>query len=232
MMKKLLTVVLLIALVATPVASFAKKKSEIPQTTVEGLVLVPDTKDIAFVWAEPGADLSQYDRIHLVEPEVAFKKNWQKNQNRGSASRLNKVTSSDMERIKKDVAALFMEVFTEELTAGGYTLTEERAEDVLLVTPAIIDLYVSAPDIQSSARNNSYTTSAGSMTLYMKLYDSETDDLLAKALDPTSDRDTGIMQWSTSVSNRAAARRMMKPWAEALRGGLDESRRVTSQDQE
>ena len=231
-MKKLLIVVLLVALVATPVASFAKKKSEIPQTTVEGLVLVPDTKEIAFVWAEPGADLSQYKRIHLVEPEVAFKKNWQRDQNRSSADRLNKVTSRDMERIKKDVAALFMEVFTEELTTGGYTLTGERAEDVLLITPAIIDLYVTAPDTQSAARSNSYSTSAGSMTLFMKLYDSETGDLLAKALDPTSDRDAGHMQWSTSVSNRAAARRMMKPWAEALRGGLDESRRVTSQDKE
>jgi len=231
-MKNLLTVVLLIALVATPVASFAKKKSEIPQTTVEGLVLVPDTKEIAFVWAEPGVDLSQYNRIHLVEPEVAFKKNWQRDQNRSSADRLNKVSSSDMERIKKDVAALFMEVFTEELAAGGYTLTTERAEDVLLITPAIIDLYVTAPDTRSSSRGNSYSTSAGSMTLYMKLYDSETDDLLAKALDPTSDRDTGMMQWSTSVSNRAAAKRMMKPWAEALRGGLDESRRVTGQGQE
>jgi hypothetical protein len=231
-MKKLLTVVLLITLVTTPVASFAKKKSEIPQTTVEGLVLVPDTKDIAFVWAEPGADLSQYKRILLVEPAVAFKKNWQRDQNRSSADRLNKVSSSDMERIKKDVAALFMEVFTEELTAGGYTLTGERAEDVLLVTPAIIDLDVNAPDTRSASRGNSYSTSAGSMTLYMKLYDSETDDLLAKALDPTSDRDSGMMQWSTSVSNRAAARRMMKPWAEALLGGLDESRRVTSQDKE
>jgi hypothetical protein len=136
-----------------------------------------------------------------------------------------------MERIKKDVAALFMEVFTEELTAGGYTLTEERAEDVLLVRPAIIDLYVTAPDTQSAGRSNSFSTTAGSMTLYMKLFDSETDDLLAKALDPTSDRDAGRMEWSTSVSNRAAARRMMKPWAEALRGGLDESRRATSQDQ-
>ncbi|RLA37006.1 MAG: hypothetical protein DRR15_03315 [Gammaproteobacteria bacterium] len=86
--------------------------------------------------------------------------------------------------------------------------------------------------MQSSSRNNSYSTTAGSMTLYMKLYDSETGDLLAKALDPTSDRDNGMMQWSTSTSNRAAARRMMKPWAEALRGGLDESRRVTSQDKE
>ena len=61
----------------------------------------------------------------------------------------------------------------------------------------------------------------------MELYDSQTDDLLAKALDPTGDRNSAHMQWQTSVSNKAAARRMMKPWAEALRKGLDRSREVT-----
>jgi hypothetical protein len=221
-MKKLLIILCLLVLVATPVASFAKKKSEIPQTTIEGLELVPDTKGIAMVWAEPGADLSQYNRVYLVKPFVAFKKDWQKQINRGT--RAARIRTSDMERIKKAVSDLFMEVFTEELEAGGYTLTQERAEDVLIVKPAIIDLYVNAPDVQTSSRNYTFTTSAGSMTLYLELYDSETDDLLAKALDPTGDRDKGIMQWQSGMQNKVAAKRMMKPWARALREGLDESR--------
>jgi hypothetical protein len=50
-MKKLLVILCMVVLVAAPVASFAKKKSEIPQTTIEGLVLVPDTTGIAMVWA-------------------------------------------------------------------------------------------------------------------------------------------------------------------------------------
>ena len=62
------------------------------------------------------------------------------------------------------------------------------------------------------------------MTLYLELYDSETDDLLAKALDPKADRDSGFMQWQSGPANRAAAKRMMKPWAEALRKGLDKAR--------
>ena len=59
---------------------------------------------------------------------------------------------------------------------------------------AIIDLDVNAPDVRSAGRSNTFTTSAGSMTLYVELYDSETDDLLAKALDPQADRDRGYMQ--------------------------------------
>ncbi len=111
-MKIFLLMLSIIILSSAPVATIAKNKKEIPEYTVEGLKLVPNTKNIALVWAEPGADLSQYDRVYLTEPYVAFKKNWKREQNRGSL----RVSSSDMERIKKNVSELFMEVFTEELT--------------------------------------------------------------------------------------------------------------------
>jgi len=225
-MKKILLILSVIILGTAPIETFAKKKTEIPEYTVEGLKLVPNTKNMALVWAEPGADLSQYDRVYLVEPYVAFKKNWKRDQNRGTL----RVNSSDMERIKKSVSELFMEIFTEELAKGGYTLANERAEDVLIVKPAIIDLDVQAPDVRTAGRVNTFTTSAGSMTLYLELYDSETDDLLAKALDAKADRDTGYMQWQTKVANRVAAKRIMQPWAEALRKGLDEARDANNQN--
>jgi hypothetical protein len=229
-MKKSLVFLSMLILAVVPFTTIAKNKAEIPEYTVEGLKLVPGTKDIAYVWAEEGADLSQYERIYLVEPGVAFKKNWQRDQNRSSVDLGSRVKTSDVERIKAKVKELFVEVFTEELAAGGYTMAEERAEDVLIVRPAILDLYITAPDIQSAGRSASFTTSAGSMTLYLELYDSVTDDLLAKALDPTSDRDNGMMQWQTGVANRAMAKRMMKPWAVALREGLDRARTQTGED--
>jgi hypothetical protein len=220
-MKKILMILSLIILGLVPVTSMAKEKKELPEYTVEGLQLVPNSKKMAVVYAEPGANLSQYKRVYLVDPYVAFKKNWQRDQNR---TYTNKVRTSDMDRIKIDVSKLFMEVFTEELEEGGYTLATERAEDVLIVKPAIINLDVTAPDIRSAGRVDTYTRSAGSMTLYLELYDSETDDLLAKALDGKGDRGDGFANWSTTVSNRAAGRRMMKPWAKALREALDEAR--------
>jgi len=206
----------------------AESKPDIPETTIEGLKLVQNTKQVAYVWAQPGADLSQYERVYIAEPLVAFRKNWQRDQNRGHI----KVGSSDMERIKNNVAGLFIEVLTEELGKGGYTLANERAEDVLLVRPAIIDLDITAPDVRTTARSQSFTTSAGAMTLYMELIDSETGDTLAKVLDRKADRDTGTLQWQTGPANRVAALRIMRPWAEALRGALDEAREVTHQEQE
>lgn len=225
-MRKVFLILSIVILGLVSLTTAAKSKNEIPEYTVEGLKLVPNTKDIALVWAEPGADLSQYARVYLTEPYVAFRKNWQRDQNRG----LIKVTGSDMERIKKNVSELFMEIFTEELEKGGYTLAYERAEDVLIVKPAIIDLDVKAPDVRTAGRTSTFTTSAGSMTLYLELYDSETGDLLAKALDAKADRDSGYMEWQTRAANYTAAKRIMKPWAEALRKGLDEARDVNNQN--
>jgi hypothetical protein len=225
---KFLLFLSILILGALPAAVWADSDSDVPQTTIEGLKLVENPKQMAYVWAQPGADLSQYERVYIAEPLVAFKKNWQRDQNRGHI----KVRSSDMERIKNNVAGLFIEVFTEELGKGGYTLANERAEDVLLVRPAIIDLDVTAPDVRSTARSQSYATSAGSMTLYVELIDSETGDMLAKALDRRADRDTGTLQWQTGPANRAAALRIIRPWAEALREALDEARELTRGEQD
>ena len=199
-------------------------KKDLPAVNDEGMQLIKNS-DLATVYADPGADLSVYKRIMLVDATVAFKKNWKRDQNRGNAL---KVKDRDMEKIQAAVADVFREVFTKELVDGGYEMTDAPGEDVLLVKPAIVDLDVSAPDIQSSAVTRSFSESAGEMTLNLELYDSVTNDKIAKATDRKQDRWRGRMEWRTSVSNRADARRMMQGWAEALRSALDEARTSTA----
>ena len=202
----------------------ALAKKSLPAVNDEGMELVKDS-DLATVYADPGADLSIYNRIWLQDATVAFKKNWQRDQNR--SNRL-KVRTEDMERIQEDVATLFREVFTEELLDGGYELVEEIGDDVLLVKPAIVDLDVTAPDIQRAGRTNSYSESAGEMTLNLELFDSLTGDKIAKATDRKRDYQRGYVEWRTRVSNRSDARRMMTSWAKALRSALDEARSATT----
>jgi hypothetical protein len=189
-------------------------------TTIEGLQLIDDTQ-LALVYAEPDIDLGQYQRIYLDAVHVAFKKNWKRDKNRSNSI---KITNNDMARIKSDLATLFHEVFSETLQEGGYELTTERADDVLLVLPAIINLDIAAPDIKSANRSHTFAESAGEMTLYMELHDSVTGDLIAKALDRQLDRRTGFFQWQSQVSNRAAAKRIMQVWANVLKEGLDDAR--------
>jgi len=65
--------------------------------------------------------------------------------------------------------------------------------------------------------------------LYLELYDSVTDDLIAKALDRQQDREIGYFQWQTTVRNRAAANRILKVWANVLKDGLDRARGITDE---
>ena len=216
--KVLFAMIILMVSITTLSPAWAKKN--LPAVNDEGMELVKDS-DLATVYADPGADLSIYTRILLQDATVAFKKNWQRNQNRGNHF---KVKTKDMERIQADVATLFREVFTKELIDGGYELVEEAGADVLKVVPAIVDLDVTAPDIQNASRTYSYSESAGEMTLNLELFDSITGDKIVKATDRKRDYRKGYVQWRTNVSNRADARRMMSSWAKALRSALDEAR--------
>ena len=216
---------ILTVMFALATSSSAWAKKSLPAVNDEGMELVKDTK-LATVYADPGADLGIYKRIWLEDATVAFKKNWKRDQNR---SRPLKVLDEDMERIKAEMATLFREVFTEELLDGGYELVEEAGDDVLRVKPAIIDLDVIAPDIQRTAgREYGYSESAGEMTLNLELFDSATGDKIVKATDRKRDYRRGYVEWRTSVSNRADARRLMRPWAKALRSTLDEARSATT----
>ena len=201
----------------------ALAKEELPQVTEEGLHLVQDSQ-LAVVYAKPDVDLSVYDRIYLVEASVAFRKNWRRDQNRSHL----KVSSRDMERIKSDLSELFHQVFAEKLSEGGYELTEELEDDVLIVRPAIVNLDVYSPDVSSPGRSYQVGTSAGHMTLYVELYDAPTNDLLGKAMDRKQDRDTGFATWQNKVSNRQAARRILQGWADVLVKALDEAHQAVS----
>jgi hypothetical protein len=217
--RRTLVLLALLMLVST---SLQAKKEELPEVTVEGLHRVPDSK-LAVVYADPGADLVPYKRVKLLDAYVAFRKNWERDQRRSAVSRTG-VSATDIERIKTTMAEEFRAVFTEVLESGGFPVVEETGEDVLLIRPAIVNLDPNAPDLRNAGRSYSYVTSAGEMTLYIELYDSQTGDLLAKAIDRKVDRDDGFYTWANSVSNKAAADRILKGWANILLDALNEAK--------
>jgi len=207
---------------ALSAASAIAKDEELPDVTEDGLHRVQDSK-MAIVYADPEANLSGYSKIQLLDAYVAFKKNWERDQRSGSANPL-RITSKDVENIKNRTAEEFKKVFSEVLEDGGYPVVAEAGDDVLLLRPAIVNLDVNAPDTMQAGRSRSYTQSAGEMTLYIELYDSVTGDLIAKALDRKVDRSSSYYTWTNSATNRAAADRIMKGWAEILLGALNEAK--------
>lgn len=208
---------LAVLLVASSCCIAAEERSDV---TIEGLQLVEDT-NLALVYAEPGVDFGRYNRIYLDDPYIAFKRHWQRNQNRTEAG---KVTADDMLKIKIELSSLFRDVFSTTLEDGGYELVFEAGEDVLRIKPAIINLDIVAPATSSPGISRSYSETAGEMTLYMEFYDSVSGDLIAKALDRQEDRKTGYFEWQNRVTNRAAANRILQVWANVLKEGLDDAR--------
>ena len=219
MNKTILMILTPLALSLLAYSSLAK--NDPPETSIEGLTLVEKDRR-GEIYADPDADWSEFSQIQLQPATVSFRKNWKRDQNRYDPF---KVKNQDIEKIKSGLSDLFHDVFTEELSAnGGYTMTESTGTDVMNIKPRIVDLDIAAPDTMRAGRSSSYTEQAGRMTLMLEIYDSLSGDLIAKVSHRQDAPRYGFIQWTTSVSNNAEARRMLQKWASALRVRLDEAR--------
>jgi hypothetical protein len=74
-----------------------------------------------------------------------------------------------------------------------------------------------------------YTANSGRMTLVLELRDSVTGELLARVVDTQSGRTSGTWNITNRVTNTADARRAITAWATALRRGLDDLYKRSSQ---
>jgi hypothetical protein len=206
------------AVALTPAAAASKS---LPETSPEGLTLVPKTK-VSAVYLREGATFGGYDKVMIIDCYVAFRKNWQRDHNRDSAVR---VSDADVTRIKTELADEFRKVFTAQLTAKGESVVSTPGSGVLLLRPAIINLDITAPDVPVAGRSRTFTASAGQATLFLELYDSVTGELLARAIDVKSANSMGgFISVTNGATNRAEAQRMLKRWADLLGTFLQNAR--------
>ena len=188
-------------------------------TEWDGLVRQPNTR-LNAVFLKPDAQVVAYRSVMLDPVQVSFDGNW--DPNRGTRSTAARLNADDIAAIKSDLAELFREIFRDELARGGYQLVDQPGPETLRVTPAIINLFINAPDTSAPGRTRTYTADSGRMTLVVELRDSETGTLLARAVDTQTGRSAGMWTITNRVTNTADARRAIGVWASALRRGLDE----------
>lgn len=210
---------LLVFAICSLTGSLASAEESDKETfSFDGLKPVEESEMHA-AYIDPNADFSVFQAVAILDPHVAFRSNWQRDQNR---SRSRNIRTSDMDRIKEDVAALLKDVFIEQLEAAGYEVVNEAGEDVLVLRPAIIDLDVTAPDTRQSGRNRTYTASTGAATLFVELFDSLSGDIIGRAADRRATRNGGgFATQANRVTNRADARREFRVWADRLVAFLD-----------
>ncbi len=198
----------------------APVQSEQAEISYDGLELVESTRAAA-VYVDPEVDFSSYTRYMMLEPYVAFKKNWERDTRVGGR----RVPKSHIDKMKAAAADLLNEAFKQELESdAGFPLVTEPGDDVLLLRSAIVDLVVTAPDVPTGGRSQQYTTSSIQATLYLEMFDSVTGDILARAIDRQMVRDSGYAKWTNSVTNQADARRIFTRWAGWLRESWGEIR--------
>ena len=212
-----LLVLLAAVTLAGPVVSAGNK---LPQVSADGLKLINQDK-YAAVYLKDGADFSGYDKVAILDCTVEFRKNWQRDQNEDIPF---SVKDKDVARIKAALAAEFSKVFSQELVARGETVVTVGGTDVLVLRPAIINLDISVPDAMERIDEVTLTASAGQMTLYLELYDSTTNELLARIIDPEEARDFGNFVVRNEVTNLADANRILKKWADTLGDFLMQAR--------
>jgi hypothetical protein len=199
----------LLIFMLTPILGNAEEEANV---TFDGLVAVEDSR-VHMAYIDPNADFSVFQRVAILDPHVAFRSNWQRDQNR---SRSRNVRASDVERIKEDVAGLFKDVFIEQLEAAGFDVVNYAGEDVIILRPAIVDLDVTSPDLRTAGRSRTYSAGGGAATLYLELFDSLSGDIVGRAADRRNSRRGTFATVSNRVTNRADARREFRVWADTL----------------
>ena len=196
-------------------ASLAVAKADLPAVSHDGLHLLPDTK-LRAVYMKPGADLGEYDKVALLDTYVAFRKNWQRDHNNEEPFD-QRVSDKDMKEIRERVAKEFTKEFTKVLsTEGGHQVVTDAGDGVLILRPAIIDLDINAPDTMSAGMSQTFVANAGSMTLYLELYDGKTQSIIARIIDPEAADNAGIAEVANRVTNTADFDRVLRRWAEIL----------------
>jgi hypothetical protein len=200
------------------VGGFAAKE---PPAEWDGLKRVASSQ-VDHLYKLPDATLSAYNAVKLDPVMVEFDKNW--NPNRSGGSLQGRITNEDMEKIKSNLASAFQETFTSDLSNGGYKVVNEDGSNVLRVSAAIANLYITAPQKATSQNIKSYTTETGRMTLVAELRDSVTNQLLARAVDTQQGRQSHNFQLTTAAANSADATRAISEWAGVLVKSLDAAR--------
>jgi len=201
-------------------AAFAADKAALDEAMSHDGLQKIKVKGLELAYARPGATLAGYDKVKLDPVEVAFRKDWEPTRT-GSTKKL---TAEERENIRSGVATIVHDTFAAELRKGGnYQVVNEAGPDVLRVKAQIVNLYVTAPDTRTGAATRVYVVSAGEMTLFMELYDSESGQVLARVVDRREARNAGRMTLSNSVMNAGEAESIASNWARILRNGLDKA---------
>ncbi|MDH3902957.1 MAG: DUF3313 domain-containing protein [Xanthomonadales bacterium] len=223
-MKKKLLCSFLLSLALSLLTSPVLSKEPDPEESMDGLELVTKKWRTRF-YMDTSTDWSTFTKIQLEKATVEFRKHWVRDQKFRSN---NRPTEKELNRIKTDLSELLDEVFKQELFASNtFVMSETGGENVMRITPRIVDLDIIAPDRMRDHIGYSITDSKGRMTLELDIHDSASGKLLARMIDTREDPQRDYWERTTSIDNKRAARFILIRWSSDLREWLVEARQTS-----
>ncbi len=188
------------------------------EVSFDGLHLV-DNSIFRQAWADPDIDFSRYSKIM---PGGAFfeyravKKTSSMSRARSSASEFY-IDEAAREKLKE----LTSEIFNEELAKSSrFTVADASGPDVLIIRGGLHDIVSNVPpDI--IGRGDIYLSSVGEITLILEAVDSQSGEVIFRAVERRALDSSGAAMRSSSVTTTAEVRRVLRRWATTLRNGLD-----------
>ena len=188
------------------------------EVSYDGLHLI-DNSVFRQAWADPDIDFSRYNKIM---PGGAFFEYRAVRRTSGSTSRRGSDNEFYIdEAARENLKNLTSEIFKEELAnSTRFTVTDAPGPDVLLVRGGLHDIVSNVPpDIVG--RGDVFLSSVGEITLVLEVVDSQSGEVIFRAVERRALGTSGTAVRSSSVTTRAEVRRVLRRWATTLRNGLD-----------
>ncbi len=222
---------LLSAIAALSVGPMAIAHAGSMSTTWDNLVQVP-AKNLQAVYLLPGADFRGYTKIMLDPTEVDFVKGWVKQVNQNFGFAYGRTDDQDAKDIAKEVRKGFDKVFTEAFTKAGWQVVAQPGPDVLRLSTAVFNLSISAPSsVTMSPGASVRTVDAGQASVLIEARDSESGQVLGRALDVRTAGVTDNYMARTPSGNYADFHALFDRWANTSIKGLAQLKAVSPVDE-
>ena len=153
-----------------------------PPPTWDHLVRVK-SKKLEYVYLLPGADFREYRKVMIDPTELAFKKNWLRDYNNTTTGLSSRLSERDVQEAITKGSQAASEILAEAFTEGGYPVVTEPGPDVLRLRTGVVNISVSAPEVNMAGRSRSFSQEAGYATLIVEARDSVSGALLGRAVD-------------------------------------------------
>ena len=187
--------------------------------TFDGLAPINNSR-FREAWADPDVDLKQYNKMIIGGAEFEFravKKSTGSTSVRRNSN--NEFWMDDKTRAK--LVETVTAVFAEELTSvKGFTVTEEKGADTLILIGGLHDIVSRVPP-DLVGRGEIYLSSLGEATLVIEARDSLSGETIFRAVDRRAAERMGDMINVNSVTTMSEVKRWARRWAMRLREGLE-----------